>query len=262
MPALPGGRLRTASLLFLMPNDPARLRPPIASHRHLLARTPFQAPAAGAGGMTGREMEAVGWMTRTRKTAGCPAASDLLSDEEVMARVSEGDTAALALLFDRYRGRLFGFLYRMTGEARDAEDLVGATFVRLYECRRRFRRGHGFAPWIYRIARNLAIQELRHREAGRRATDRLGCEAAAAAPALPEEAAMRSELRSAVAAAVRSLPEEQRTAALLREYEGLNYREIGAVLGCSEEAARARTYRARLALRAALAGRLGEGEMG
>src|SRR5262249_25170879 len=145
-----------------------------ASHRRNAKRTPLEASAAGAGGMSGREMEAVGWMTRMRETARGPVAGAVLRDEGAMARVREGDAAALAVLFDRYRARLFGFLYRMLGDACAAEDLLGETFLRLYEHRRQFRCGYGFAPWVYRIARNLAIAEMRHREVKRRATDRLG----------------------------------------------------------------------------------------
>src|SRR5947209_219723 len=99
-----------------------------------------------------------GWR-RGMAPAREPAA--LLADEAVMARVSEGDVEALAVLFDRYRTRLFGFLYRMVGERCLAEDLLGETFLRVHQHRASFRRGSGFAPWAYRIARNLAIRELR-----------------------------------------------------------------------------------------------------
>ena len=175
-----------------------------------------------------------------------------------MDRVREGDAQALAVLFDRYKGRLFGFLYRLVGERALAEDLLGETMLRVYQHRGRFRPGGAFAPWAYRIARNLAIQEIRRRQVSRRAAGRLEAEAATGPWGHPEADAERAELRSTVITALRQLPEDQRSAAILREYEGLNYKEIAAVLGCSEEAARARTYRARLALRAALADRLGE----
>lgn len=180
------------------------------------------------------------------------------TDEDLMARVRDGDPGALALLFERYKARLFGFLFRMVGERSAAEDLLGETFLRIHERRASFRRGSGFAAWAYRIARNLAIRELRRRDVARRATERIGSELRSA-PWEPVEAGVeRAELRAAVVAALRELPEEQRSAAILREYEGLDYRQIGAILGCSEQAARARTYRARLALRSALSERLAE----
>jgi len=203
-----------------------------------------------------REMDARvtrAWAGREVAREGEPAAS--LTDDALMARVRGGDAEALAVLFDRYKTRLFGYLYRMVGERCAAEDLLGETFLRVFERRASFRSGGGFAPWAYRIARNLAIRELRHQEVSRRAGVRLAADADP--PPAVESEAVRAELRSTVAAALRRLPEEQRSAAILREYEGMDYREIAAVLGCSEQAARARTYRARLALRTALADRLG-----
>jgi RNA polymerase sigma factor (sigma-70 family) len=183
--------------------------------------------------------------TRAPRVAGC------LTDEALMARVGDGDASALALLFDRYKERLFGFLYRLVGERSLAEDLLGETFLRIHQHGRQFRCGSGFAPWAYRIARNLAIRELRHRAVCQRAAERLRQDVPVEEP--PEAGAERSELRAVVIAALRRLPEEQRSAAILREYQGLDYHQIAAVLGCSEQAARARTYRARLSLRAALA---------
>jgi RNA polymerase sigma-70 factor (ECF subfamily) len=201
-------------------------------------------------------MEAVRWIAVMRETASSRTLAAAVSDEEAMGRVREGDARALALLFERYQSRLFGFLYRFVGERSAAEDLLSETMVRIYERRGTFRRGYCFAPWAYRIARNLAIQELRHQQVARRAAARLEIEARAPAGEAPESCLEKEEIRAAVAGALRALPEDQRAAAILREYEGMNYREIGEVLGCSEEAARARTYRARLALRAALAERL------
>jgi RNA polymerase sigma-70 factor (ECF subfamily) len=166
------------------------------------------------------------------------------SDEEAMARLAAGDSSALGLLFDRHKVPLLGFLWRIVGERALAEDLLGETFVRLYDSRARFRRGASFLPWVLVIARNLALAELRRRRWSRRQPP--------PETASPEDwgaAGVREELREQVRLALARLPEDQRTAIVLKEYHGLNYREIGLVLGCSEEAARARTYRARGSLR-------------
>jgi RNA polymerase sigma-70 factor, ECF subfamily len=203
-------------------------------------------------------MEAAGSITGMRDACPARTLTAHATDEEAMARVRAGDAEALAVLFERYKSRLFAFLYRMLGERGAAEDLLGETFLRVYQHRARFRPGCGFAPWVYRIARNLAIQEARHRQVARQAKARLERESSLQREESPEAGAERAELRGAVLAALRGLPEEQRSAAILREYEGMDYREIAAVLGCTEQAARARTYRARLALRAALQERWGE----
>lgn len=205
-------------------------------------------------------METTRYLASMIEPTASTAVAGAFTDEEAMEAVRQGDMRALAVLFDRYRSRLFAFLYRLTADRALAEDLLGETFLRIHQHRSGFRPGSAFAPWTYRIARNLAIQEIRHRQASRRADDRLQSEAASVPVELPEDTVERGQLREAVIAALSRLPEDQRTAAVLREYEGMSYAEVAAVLGCSEEAARARTYRARLALRSALAAQLREQE--
>ena len=103
--------------------------------------------------------------------------------------------------------------------------------------------------WNRASARNLALGELRHRGVVRRAQQHLAEEAAAGGDEWTVE---RYEAGEQVRAALACLPEDQRTAVILKEYQQLEYRDIAQVLGCSEAAARARTYRARTALRALL----------
>lgn len=166
-----------------------------------------------------------------------------------MRRVADGDSAALAALFDRHKARLFAFLVHVVGDRAAAEDLLGETFLRLYQARRRYRAGSGFTPWLFAIARNLALGELRRRGVAARAQQRLIRESSAEEDT---QAMEREQTGARVRAALSRLPEEQRSALVLKEYQQMDYREIGQVLGCSEAAARARTYRARIALRHAL----------
>jgi RNA polymerase sigma factor (sigma-70 family) len=176
------------------------------------------------------------------------ALSTVTADEEAMQRVAQGDSAALALLFDRHRRRLYGFLCHMVGDAALAEDLLSETFLRVYRARGRYRQGADFVPWMLAIARNLAIGELRRQTLLSRIRLRLLREPVEEVGPAPE----RDETRDKVRQALQRLPEDQRAAVVLKEYEGLSYREIADVLGCTEEAARARTYRARVALKEAL----------
>lgn len=165
------------------------------------------------------------------------------ADDDAMRRLAGGDDEALASLFERYRGRVFGFLYHLLGDETAAEDLLGEAFLRVHAHRRRYRPGRGFEPWLFAIARNLARDELRRRRVRGRVPD--------PDPDTPghEET---FHLRQAVRRALLALPEDQRTALVLRECHGWSYREVGRVLGCAEEAARARAYRARSAMRRAL----------
>jgi RNA polymerase sigma-70 factor (ECF subfamily) len=174
------------------------------------------------------------------------ALTTLQPDDDAMRRVAEGDSAALGALFDRHKARLFAFLYYLVGEQATAEDLVSETFLRLYRARARYRAGMGFTPWLFAIARNLALGELRRRGVARRAQERLWRQIE---PEEEEWQGERVETCARVRAALALLPEEQRAAVVLKEYQGLSYQEIGQVLGCNETAARARTYRARNALR-------------
>jgi RNA polymerase sigma-70 factor (ECF subfamily) len=177
------------------------------------------------------------------------AVETLSPDEEAMARVAAGENAALAPLFERHKVRLFGFLYHLVGDRSLAEDLVGETFLRVYRARAKYRLNSGFTPWLFAIARNLAIGELRRRSVLKRIQERLLRQAAlnpnAWAPA-------EDDLQEQVRLALQTLPEEQRSAVVLKEYLGMEYREVAQVLGCTEQAARARTYRARQGLRDAL----------
>jgi RNA polymerase sigma-70 factor, ECF subfamily len=179
------------------------------------------------------------------------ALTPVSEDDEAMRRVADGDNSALAVLFDRYNSRLFAFLYHLTGDRGAAEDLIGETFLRVYRARDRYRGGSAFMPWLFTIARNLALGELRHRSVVHRAEQRLTEDACMKQT---EWLAEQFDLSEHVREALACLPEEQRSALVLKEYHQLDYREIGRILGCSEAAARARTYRARITLRELLRG--------
>jgi RNA polymerase sigma-70 factor (ECF subfamily) len=172
-----------------------------------------------------------------------------LPDDESMQRVASGDPEALAVLFDKHQTRVYRFLRHLVGEEALAEDLLGETFLQIYRARGKFRAGTEFTPWLFTVARNLARGELRKRQVRTRVLGWLGrVEATEVDPWQPEREAQAEAVRNALSA----LPEDQRIAVALKEYEGLSYREIGVVLGCTEEAARARTYRARQTLRTLL----------
>lgn len=193
----------------------------------------------------------------TPQTTTLSTVTTLSPDDDAMSRVAAGDNAALAPLFERHKVRLFGFLYHLVGDRTLAEDLVGETFLRVYRARAQYRVRSGFAPWLFAIARNLAIGELRRRSVLKRIQERLLRQAAIDREGwAPEE----DELQEQVRVALQSLPEEQRSALVLKEYLGMDYREISRVLGCTEQAARARTYRARQGLRSSLKGWCSEEE--
>lgn len=164
-----------------------------------------------------------------------------------MERLVGGDVNALGELFTRYQRDLFAFLYRLLEDAETAEDLVQESFLRVYERRNTFRPQGRFKTWLYAIAKHLAGDELR-----RRRRHRTLLFLAAEESETFEETLQRRALQRQVRAALRKLPLAQRLALLLHEYHGFSYAEIGTVLGCTENTARIRAYRARQRVRETL----------
>jgi len=160
---------------------------------------------------------------------------------------------ALGILFERYRQPLYGFLYRLLHDVASAEDVTLDVFLRVYDRRHTYQGGGKFSTWLYAIAHHLAIDRLRQAHRGELTVPHDLADTLSAHDDMPAEACARADLAEQVRRAVTMLPEEQRVAILLREFQGLSYREIAEVLGVSEEATRVRVHRARQALRKALA---------
>ena len=172
------------------------------------------------------------------------------SELDLVRRARDGDEAAFASLVDRFGKPVLNFVFRMTGDAAEAEDVAQDSFVRAWRHLADFDAGRSaFSTWLFQIARNAALDRLRARR--RRPVEPLDAamvDAASPAPG-PDAVAGRNELGAAIAAAVAELPEEQRTAFVLAEYHGQSMREIAAVMESSEKAVENRLYRARQFLR-------------
>lgn len=187
----------------------------------------------------------------TARTAGArPSAppggalNRLRGDRKLVERFQAGDDAAFAVLYDRHRSRLMAIAIGVLGSAEDAQDAVQDAFMSASSSLRA-RTPDDVRAWLSRVARNAAIDVAR----GRRPTvEAAESDAVAAGPA--RQAEVRSELVELVAA-LKDLPERQRTALVMRELSGASYAEIGATLGADEAAVRGLISRGRLSLRAA-----------
>lgn len=178
------------------------------------------------------------------------------SDEDCMIRLQAGDDAALAPLMQRWEAPVKRFVFRLIGNAAEADDLAQEVFVRVYQKRASYRRGAKFSTWCFAIAANQAKNRLRWwkrrpalsleawTDAGGEVADPAGVPAA--------DEAVRRERIAAVQAAVAALPFDLRTALVLFEYEGQSMAEIAEALGCTPKAVENRLYRARQQLRQAL----------
>ncbi len=186
-------------------------------------------------------------------------APDRASDHSLLEATRTGDEDAFAELVSRYRNQITSYIYRMTNDYDGAVDLAQETFVRLYRAADRYQTTHAFSTYIYRIATNLAISELRKRK--RRRLISLtgffqpgdGTEARELNPVderpLQDLELVDAERRLAVQRAIATLPEKYRAPLILRDVEGRSYDEIARILDTSEGTVKSRISRARGFLR-------------
>ncbi|MDW8308894.1 MAG: sigma-70 family RNA polymerase sigma factor [Verrucomicrobiales bacterium] len=189
-------------------------------------------------------------------------------DAVLMLRVKRGDRAAFAALVEKYQQPVLNFLLRSLQDETEAEDLAQSVFVQVWKSARRYRRSARFSTWLFTIARNLCLNELRRRARHPAASlDAPVSESETPLPqrledrqtATPPEALLREELFQKVEAALAELPENQRTAILLFREE-FSYEDIAAVLGCSLSATKSLIHRGRETLKQKLKPYLRTGE--
>jgi len=177
-----------------------------------------------------------------------------MDDHALLEATRTGDETAFQELVRRYRNPITNFVYRMLNDYDRAVDLAQETFVRVYMNAERYQANYSFSTYIYRIASNLAITDLRQRKRRRLIpipffSDKDGEELEIELPdtrqVAADEAMIEDERRQAVARAIASLPEKYRAAVVLRDIEGRSYEEISAVLGLSDGTVKSRINRAR-----------------
>ena len=151
---------------------------------------------------------------------------------------------SLAELYEEYRPVIFRYLYRCTGSYDLAEELTQETFYQAVLSIHSFRGDSGVGTWLYRIARNVCSKNGR-KENQMIPVDPAWCETAVAVDCDPVEALCGEELGRQVEMALSLLPEDYRSAILMREVENSGYEEIGAALGKSPQAARVTLFRAK-----------------
>ncbi|HEX7138200.1 MAG TPA: sigma-70 family RNA polymerase sigma factor [Vicinamibacterales bacterium] len=180
------------------------------------------------------------------------------TDEELVARSVGGDADSFNELILRWERPIFALAYRTIGREEDARDVCQETFLRAYRALPGFRGQAKFSSWLYRIALNLCRDWVRRErrtpvvqppEDG----DLMEMAAAAEPSESIEDLVARKDLARSVERAMALLPEEQRTAIVLKEYQGLTFQEIADLVGCPLSTVKTRLYQGLTVLRRELA---------
>ncbi|HEY2368630.1 MAG TPA: RNA polymerase sigma factor [Polyangiaceae bacterium] len=185
-----------------------------------------------------------------------------VTDEALMIRFQQGDRAAFALLVKKHKSPLYNFALRQLRAKTTAEDVVQETFVRVVQNAADFKHEARFTTWLYTIARNLCIDQLRkgalrkHPSLDSRTNQDEGGptlgEQTADTRANVERDATAGELRQRIAGAVETLPDDQREVFLMREVANLPFKEIADITGVPENTVKSRMRYALERLQAAL----------
>jgi RNA polymerase sigma-70 factor (ECF subfamily) len=199
--------------------------------------------------------------TEARKSV----AVEVLSDHQLIEIVKNGDESAFSQIIDRYRNPLTNYLFRMLGDYEEAVDLAQESFVRVYFALERYHTEYAFSTYIYRIATNLAISEIRRRRRRRLLSlatffNNDDDESQEFQPpdlrALPDAELIDAERKRAIEKAIAALPDKYRAPIVLREIEELSYEEVANVLGLGLGTTKSRISRARALMREKLKGYL------
>jgi RNA polymerase sigma-70 factor, ECF subfamily len=181
-----------------------------------------------------------------------------LDDEELVAKSIGGDADSFNELILRWERPIYALAYRTIGREEDARDVCQETFLRAFRALPGFRGQAKFSSWLYRIALNLCRDWIRRE---RRApvvqppedVDLMELAAAAEPSESIEDLVARKDLSRIVEHAMAMLPEEQRTAIVLKEYHGLTFQEIADLVGCPLSTVKTRLYQGLSVLRRELA---------
>jgi RNA polymerase sigma-70 factor (ECF subfamily) len=179
-------------------------------------------------------------------------------DAALMLRVKRGDRAAFTGLVEKYKQPVMNFVFRSLRDETEAEDVAQNVFLQVYKSRARYERTAKFSTWLFTIARNLCLNEIRRRsrhpaesleETHPENDDQPSRQYEDKKVFLPTENVLHGELARKIEEALAELPEAQRTAILLCRQDELSYEEIAEVLDCSLSATKSLIHRGRETLK-------------
>ena len=181
--------------------------------------------------------------------------SEAKVDQLLVERVQKGDKRAFDLLIQKYQHRIVSLVSRYVSDHAEAQDVAQEAFIKAYRAIGRFRGDSAFYTWLYRIAINTAKNWIvaKNRRPPASDIDAVDAEQYAMSSRLketstPENEMMREEIERTVFDTIASLPEDLRTAIMLREMDGMSYEEIATTMECPIGTVRSRIFRAREAI--------------
>lgn len=197
---------------------------------------------------------------------GAAVAPERGSDADVVRAVNAGDASAYRTLVERYQERVYAVLYGMVRNREDARDLTQETFVRAYQNLGRFQNQSGFYTWVYRIAMNVGVDHIRRQKKRAHEAFEDGVATRETGGAMseglhrdgPGRSLERKRLHARLMDALEALPEDQRQIVVLREVDGMSYKEISEVLEIPEGTVMSRLFYARKKLQGLLSGAAAE----
>ncbi len=190
------------------------------------------------------------------RTAGVQGGvSEAKVDQLLVERVQKGDKRAFDLLIQKYQHRIVSLVSRYVSDSSEAQDVAQEAFIKAYRAIGRFRGDSAFYTWLYRIAINTAKNWIvaRNRRPPSSDIDAVEAEQYSMSSRLqetstPENELLREEIEKTVYDTIAALPEDLRTAIMLREMDGMSYEEIATTMECPIGTVRSRIFRAREAI--------------
>jgi RNA polymerase sigma factor (sigma-70 family) len=200
-------------------------------------------------------------MQTKERTQAQKVQSDAVSDGTLVTRTLSGDQSAFELLVQRYNSQLFNFICHLLGDYDQACDVSQQVFLQLYISMPTLRTGEPLKAWLFQVARNRCLDELRRKrsihfselDASHDDDDLSPLDIMPDTQPLPDEMAERSDLQQALRGAIDALPPKFRSVVLLRYAGQLSFSEIGKTLSMPEATAKTYFQRARPLLRTAMA---------
>lgn len=187
--------------------------------------------------------------------AECARMSEAQVDQLLVERVQQGDKRAFDLLINKYQHRIISLVARYVSDQAEAMDVAQEAFIKAYRAIDRFRGDSAFYTWLYRIAINTAKNWLVARKRRPPSSDidaadaeQYDIDSRLKEQGTPEHELMREEIKNTVFETIANLPDDLRTAIMLREMEGMSYEDIAVTMDCPIGTVRSRIFRAREAI--------------